>query len=214
METTHQVHNLIILDESGSMQSIKGIVMNGFNELVQTVKGIAIQFPEQAHYISFVSFNGLGQKVHLLNEPVEKIELIDEANYIPDASTPLYDAIGFSIAKLKAITSPLENCNVLVTIMTDGEENASKEFGGNAIKAMIEELKLANWTFTYIGTDHDVTAFAHNLSIDNSKLYSKDTASMRMMFEQEQSARVSYSLKIRNNESTETGFYATDKDKK
>ena len=42
METKHQVHNLILLDESGSMTSIKNTIIQGFNELVQTVKGIAL----------------------------------------------------------------------------------------------------------------------------------------------------------------------------
>ena len=52
METKHQVHNLIILDESGSMESIKKTIIEGFNEIVQTVKGIEKDFPEQEHFIS------------------------------------------------------------------------------------------------------------------------------------------------------------------
>jgi hypothetical protein len=40
MKNKHQVHNLIILDESGSMSSIKSSIISGFNELVQSVKGI------------------------------------------------------------------------------------------------------------------------------------------------------------------------------
>ena len=46
MEKKHQVHNLIILDESGSMESIKEPIISGFNELVQTIKGIEKDFPE------------------------------------------------------------------------------------------------------------------------------------------------------------------------
>ncbi len=52
METKHQVHNLIILDESGSMGSIKKTIIQGFNEIVQTVKGVELNFPEQEHFIS------------------------------------------------------------------------------------------------------------------------------------------------------------------
>jgi hypothetical protein len=63
MENKHQVHNLIILDESGSMEPIKTTIIQGFNELVQTIQGIEKQFPEQEHFISFVSFNGLGHKL-------------------------------------------------------------------------------------------------------------------------------------------------------
>ena len=53
----HQVHNLIILDESGSMNSIKKTILNGFNELINSVKSIEKEFPEQEHYISIISFN-------------------------------------------------------------------------------------------------------------------------------------------------------------
>ena len=55
MDKKHHVHNLIILDESGSMESIKTTIIQGFNEVVQTIKGIEQQFAEQEHFISLVS---------------------------------------------------------------------------------------------------------------------------------------------------------------
>ena len=78
MEKKQQVHNLIILDESGSMQSIKTTIIQGFNELVQSIQGIERQFPEQEHFISFVSFNSSGQKVLHFMDPVSKLKQIDE----------------------------------------------------------------------------------------------------------------------------------------
>ena len=77
----HKVFNLIILDESGSMESIKIATIRGFNEVVQTIKGVEIQFPEQEHFISLVSFNGLGIKTIHFNEPVKSLEEIDEKKY-------------------------------------------------------------------------------------------------------------------------------------
>ena len=131
MENKHQVHNLIILDESGSMEPIKTTIIQGFNELVQTIQGIEKQFPEQEHFISFVSFNGLGQKLLHFIDPASKLKHIDDKTYKPGASTPLFDAMGFSINKLKQSLQEQSDYNVLVTILTDGEENASKEFSGN-----------------------------------------------------------------------------------
>jgi hypothetical protein len=75
MQNKHQVHNLIILDESGSMSSIKSLIISGFNELVQSVKGIEKQFPEQEHLISMVSFNDLNNKILHFNDPVNKLDL-------------------------------------------------------------------------------------------------------------------------------------------
>lgn len=214
METKHQVHNLILLDESGSMTSIKNTIIQGFNEIVQTVKGIALQYPEQEHLITFVTFNGLGMKTLHFCEPVEKLKEIDDEKYQPDAMTPLYDAMGFSFAKLRKELEGKSEYNVLVTILTDGEENSSKEFSGAAIKHLVEELSLKNWTFTYIGADHDVEKFAISISITNTMQFNKNEADMKQMFVKEQNARMRYSLKIRSNENTSMSFYDEEEDLK
>jgi Mg-chelatase subunit ChlD len=210
MEAKHQVHNLIILDESGSMDSIKKTIIQGFNEIVQTVKGIEANFPEQEHFISLVTFNGLGQKVLHFTDPVKKLNQIDDAKYQPDASTPLYDAMGFSFKMLRKVLEFKPDHNVLVTILTDGEENASKEYSGRDIKKMIEELKLNRWTFTYIGTDHDVEKFAASISITNTMVFQKDEENMKAMFVKERSSRHAYSEKIRNKTNTNDNFYNDD----
>ena len=207
MEKKHQVHNLIILDESGSMEPIKTTIIQGFNELVQTIQGIEKQFPEQEHFISFVSFNGLGQKLLHFIDPASKLKHIDDKTYKPDASTPLFDAMGFSINKLKQSLQEQSDYNVLVTILTDGEENASKEFSGNDIKKLVEELKQNRWTFTYIGTDHDVEKIAASLSINNTMVFEKNEAGIKKMFMEEQSARAKYSNKIRFNEDTSSNYF-------
>ena len=63
MENKHQVHNLIILDESGSMNSIKPLIINGFNSLVKSINEVEEQFPEQEHLISMVTFNSFSNKL-------------------------------------------------------------------------------------------------------------------------------------------------------
>jgi hypothetical protein len=214
MEKKHQVHNLIILDESGSMESIKTTIIQGFNELVQTIQGIEKQFPEQEHFISFVSFNGLGQKLLHFIDPASKLKQIDDKSYKPDASTPLFDAMGFSINKLKQSLQGQTDYNVLVTILTDGEENASKEFSGNGIKKLVEELKQNRWTFTYIGTDHDVEKIALSLSINNTMVFAKSEAGIKDMFLKEQNARAKYSQKIRSKEDTSSNYFDDTEDDK
>jgi len=214
METKHQVHNLIILDESGSMESIKKTIIQGFNEIVQTVKGIEKEFPEQEHFISLVTFNGFGNKILHFIDPASRLEQIDEKRYQPNASTPLYDAMGFSFAKLRQVVENLTDYNVLVTILTDGEENASLEYTGSAIKKLIEELKLKRWTFTYIGADHDVEKFATSISITNTIHFEKNEANMKAMFVRENSSRANYSQKIREKKDTSNDFYKDVEPKK
>jgi uncharacterized protein YegL len=193
---------------------LKKTIIQGFNEIVQTVKGIEKEFPEQEHFISLVTFNGLGHKILHFIDPVSKLESIDEKRYRPDASTPLYDAMGFSFAKLRQVVENLTDYNVLVTILTDGEENASLEYNGETIKKLIEELKSKRWTFTYIGADHDVEKFAASISITNTIHFQKNEANMKAMFVKENSSRANYSQKIREKKDTSDDFYNDDDSKK
>lgn len=193
-----RVYNLIILDESGSMESIKTRAVQGFNELVQTIQGIQRQFRNQQHFISLVTFNGLGIKTKLHTQPVSELTTLDERTYLPGASTPLYDAMARSILQLKLEIYQQPNTSVLVTTITDGEENASKEFSGKEVKLLIEDLQKKGWTFTYMGANHDVTAVADRLSIPKSNVmaFSADEASVKQMFDLDKKARYGYSSRL------------------
>jgi hypothetical protein len=207
MRKKHQVHNLIILDESGSMSDIKSTIISGFNELVQSVKGIEKQFPNQEHLITLVSFNNLENKLLHFIDPIKKLDAINESTYNPASMTPLFDAMGYSISKLKQYLEGKENYSVLVTILTDGEENASKEYTGIEIKNLVDKLKLQNWTFTYIGADHDVEKMASSINIYNTMSFNKNDTDIKKMFSRELSSRVRFSLDINNKKDTDTDFY-------
>lgn len=60
-----KIFNLIILDESGSMESIKQQAITGVNETIQTIRNAQKQHEEQEHYVSLVSFNSSSVKKHL-----------------------------------------------------------------------------------------------------------------------------------------------------
>jgi Mg-chelatase subunit ChlD len=132
---------------------------------------------------------------------------LNNESYRPDSLTPLFDAMGFAINKLKQYLNGKSDYNVLVTVLTDGEENASKEFSGMAIKSLVEELQQNRWTFTYIGTDHDVEKIAISLSIKNTMVFEKNEADIKNMFSVEKEARRRYSNKIRLNEDTAADYF-------
>ena len=108
----------------------------------------------------------------------------------------------------------MEHYNVLVTILTDGEENASKEFSKSQIRKLIEELKTENWTFTYIGTDHDVTKITDELSINNIMTFSRETEDIEQMFRKEKMARFNYSNKIDMNMDVSADYFSDKTDEK
>jgi hypothetical protein len=216
METKHKVYNLIILDESGSMESIKKTIMNGFNEVVQTIKSVALEYPEQEHTVTFVSFNSSGIKKIHENSKIKLLNQIDERSYQPNGGTPLFDAMGASFFNLNWIIEKEnpKNYNVLVTILTDGEENASKEHTAQSIKEIIETYKSKNWTFTYIGANHDVDMFAARISIENVMKFETSEEDMQRMFMRDRDARMNYSKKIRNFENVSRDFFQTNEEDK
>jgi hypothetical protein len=208
--STKKIHNLIILDESGSMETIKRPTISGFNEVVQTIKGAKEQFPDQEHFISLYTFNSDGIKSKLYCVPVAELEELTSRMYQPSSMTPLLDAIGTSVTKLKYDLAEEENVNVLVTILTDGLENASKEYNGKQIKALIDELKNKGWTFTYIGANHDVEQMAMSISITNTLTFVADEPSTNNMWARERSSRMNYLDKIDKNLNVQDNYFEDD----
>jgi Mg-chelatase subunit ChlD len=198
-ENTIQVYNLILLDESGSMQSIKQATIGGFNETVQTIKHVQKQFETQRHHVSLLTFNGLSITTKLFNQPVAVLQELNDASYQPASMTPLFDAIGMGVTDLRKSLVGAAPCTVLVTILTDGEENASKEWTSESVKKLIEELRPQGWTFTYIGANHDVTAVAASLSIQNSMRFNANAAETQEMFRKESKQRSIYFSKMSKN---------------
>lgn len=191
-----KVYNLIILDESGSMESIKTEIISAFNEIVQNIKGLEEKFPGQEHFVSFVTFNSLGIKTILDRNAVSKLLPISNSVYNPDSMTPLYDAIGVSTNKLEKDIEGIPGVNVYVTIITDGLENASKEYSGKAVKQRIDNLKSSGWEFTYIGTDHDVINTAESLFINKIICFDKSEVGISMMVDEEHTSRLSFFRKL------------------
>jgi len=181
-EKKHQVHNLIILDESGSMASIKSAVINGFNETLKNIKQIESENPDQEHFVTFLTFEGQRFSYIPFVEPASRLQELNRSNYNPGGMTPLYDAIGMSCNRLKAHLADNDMHSVIVTILTDGEENASREFTQQQIRALIENLQAGKWVFSYIGTEHDVTRVAGSLSIHATLTFTKNADDMERMF--------------------------------
>ena len=146
MET--KVFNLIILDESGSMSCIKRQALSGLNETLQTIRKAQEKYPEQEQLISIVPFESFNIRLLRDKVSIKDVEDLKENEYNPGGSTPLYDAIGFGISSIRKEVT--DNDSVLVTIITDGEENSSREYSGKAIAELIDELKQKGWLFTYI----------------------------------------------------------------
>ena len=160
-----KIFNLVIIDESGSMHSIKKATIDNVNETIQSIRSAQNKHEEQEHYVTLVTFNDDVKTIYECM-PVNEIKELTPDTYHPTCCTALYDAMGISLNALRKKVAPDDK--VLVTVVTDGYENASKEYSGVAIKAVIDELKAKEWVFAYIGANHDVEATAAKISITNT----------------------------------------------
>ena len=167
-----RIFNLVIIDESGSMHSVKRETIDNVNETIQTIRAAQKKHENQEHFVTIVTFHNDVNTVCDCVQ-VDEVKEFTEDTYNPNCCTALYDAMGMSLHSLKKNVA--ENDKVLVTIITDGYENASQEYSGAAIKALVEELKGKGWVFAYIGADHDVEAVATSLSIHNHMVMEKNT---------------------------------------
>lgn len=159
-----RIFNLVIIDESGSMHCIEKEAIDNVNETIQTIRKAQQMHPDQEHYVSVVTFNDDFKTVYDCME-ADMVKEFGPDNYNPNCSTALYDAMGFSLTALRRKVAPDDK--VLVTVVTDGYENSSREYNGSAIKSLVDELKGKGWVFAYIGANHDVTAAASTISITN-----------------------------------------------
>ena len=173
-----RIFNLIIIDESGSMQSIKKETIDSVNETIQTIRSAQRKHEEQEHLVTLVTFNDDVKSVYEC-VPVNEVKELTAENYCPDCCTALYDAMGMSLNVLRKSVAEVDT--VLVTIVTDGYENASREYDGKAIKALVDELKAKGWVFAYIGANHDVESAAINISITNVMSFEASDSGVRSM---------------------------------
>jgi len=148
----------LILDESGSMQSCKGAAIVGFNQYIATLR----QDPAETRF-TLTLFNSGKLEVRYHEVTVSAVKDLDVETYRPDDGTPLYDAIGRTLAIAGQEAPP--DARKLCVILTDGEENASRVYTRAKIFAMIKEFEKQGWAFLYLGADHDVWAAGESLGI-------------------------------------------------
>ncbi|MCQ2188502.1 MAG: VWA domain-containing protein [Paludibacteraceae bacterium] len=204
--------NLIILDESGSMSCIERQALNGLNETLQTIRKVQEKHPEQDQYVSIVPFETGNIRLLRNKVSIKEIEDLKNEEYNPGGCTPLFDAIGFGINSIKKDVA--ETDTVLVTIITDGEENSSKEYSGKVIAGMIDELKHKGWMFTYIGANQDAIRVAKSMNIGNALNFDQDEAGTAEMFRRDRKSRERFlkmSCCIANYESASSIFDAKRK---
>lgn len=156
---------VFILDRSGSMSGLENDTIGGYNSMLkkqQAIKGDAT--------VTTVLFD---DKYEILHDriPLENINPITESEYYVRGTTALLDAIGKTISKIKKVQKHIKKSakvnKVLLVIITDGMENASKEYSHCKIKSMVTEAKENDhWEFIFLGANIDAISTARDYGIN------------------------------------------------
>lgn len=175
-------HYLLILDRSGSMSSCWDSTIRGLNEQLGTIRHLEEKYPEQRYFVSLVVFDTEIDTI-MENKPISEVKDFTGDEFPPRGGTALHDAIGVGISNLKTQLAKKDTnssiSTALVVVMTDGEENSSKEHNSESIKKVINELEKGGaWTFSYMGANQDaiLAASRYGISAGNSINYSSTMA--------------------------------------
>ena len=185
-----QVYNLVILDKSGSMETIRKEAIDGYNETLGSIRAAQLKHIDtQDHFVSLAAFCSCGIDMIYDRTPIKDAEKLSWDKYDPCCYTPLFDAIGKTVKRMKKHIKNIPDAAVLVTIITDGMENDSEEWTSEGIKKLIDECKSEGWMFSFIGAGEDIVKIATTISITNTVIWEQTSEGTAEMFENENQAR-------------------------
>jgi hypothetical protein len=159
---------VLVLDRSGSMGDFRDSTIDAVNEYVGTLKKgkkvgdlrfTMVQFDE------VWARDRMGLCIDTVHDavPIKDVPKLTRETFVPRGNTPLYDAIGHTIKATKGK-------RVLFIIMTDGMENASREYTQQMVFDLIEKKKVKDWTFVFLGANQDSYAVGGSFGISKQNI--------------------------------------------
>lgn len=186
-----------ILDASGSMLNCKDETLQNLNLHLKTIQNLQIEFPEQIFKVSLTLFNTRLSQKWQYKSPLD-IQPLPLDDYNTEGSTALLDAIGTQIHEIQhKFGNQMESdeATVVIVILTDGEENASRFYDFPFISKTIKKLEeTGKWTFTFLGTDIDAFHVGEMLSIKRENTLQFDKREMDRTFNHLNNSLKNYSF--------------------
>lgn len=156
---------LVVLDRSSSMAAVASATTESYDSFVQEQKDANVG----RCLLTLTQFNTEYEIVYQ-GKPIEDVPRLD---FQPAGMTALRDAIGRTIneagQRFAAMPEDKRPGNVVMMILTDGEENSSKEFTQEQVEALVkQQADKYDWTFIFLGQNIDAFHTGHSLGLDNS----------------------------------------------
>ncbi len=175
---------VFILDKSGSMSGLESDTIGGFNSMLEKQKRI-----DGEAYISTILFSNFSEVIHdRVN--IKDVAMLTEKEYNVGGMTALIDAIGGAIHHIGNIHKYARKEDVpehtMFVIITDGMENASRQYSSEQVKKMIERQKEKyGWEFLFLGANIDAveTAKSFGIGADRAVDYRCDSQGTQLNYE-------------------------------
>lgn len=162
-------HITLILDRSGSMSDIQDDVIGGVNAFFADQR--ATGHPITATLIQFDSQDPY--EVIADNVTLDKVPTLTPQIYQPRAATPLLDAIGIGIHRhskhLDSIQPEAKPADIVFVIVTDGQENSSREFTRAHITDLLKAKEDAGWKFIFLSSDLSAVREARDFAVREAR---------------------------------------------
>lgn len=170
---TSQIY--FILDRSGSMHNFVEDTLGGFNSSISNQKK-----DNTDGVMSLFLFNDSVTSVYK-NKSIKDVEKLNSETYFPAGTTSLCDAIGTTIKY--ADTQSGKGCDKIIVILTDGDDNTSKNYTRNHINDLISIKKKEGWQFVFLAANQDAINTATQYGIGNGAAMTFDQAHTEDTFE-------------------------------
>ena len=177
-------HIVFVLDESSSMMSCWDQTISGYNEYLKAQKEDAEKTGIKT-LVSLYKFNGHNVDCIFDRQDVQEVTPLTKSNYRPSGGTNLLDAMGGVMLKLNILLAEKKKADresVIVTILTDGEENQSRTFRNEDIKVMVEKAEGKNWGFMFLGANIDAFHAGAAMGFNNNNTMQFSTANAAETF--------------------------------
>jgi hypothetical protein len=174
----HPMFVSVVLDETGSMNSVLDATISGYNEYIGKLRKSKGKI-----LLSLTKFDS-NKIEHVFNgEDIKNVPDLNKDTYRPGAMTPLYDAIAHTIKETETKLCSLRvKPKVLFVIITDGEENSSREFTREKVNEMIKTMTTKKWSFVYLGANQDAWAVGSLLGIAKGNTLNFNTQKIAQTF--------------------------------
>ena len=193
---------VIVVDSSGSMASIKTAMEDGMNKFLDDQKAL----PGTCN-VTLVTFDSGPNSEARINEVYvsKPINNVPPFSLSPDGGTPLFDALGKTLTATEERLVPRNTGTIvdyaaqpgktLFIVITDGEENTSREFTRAQIKTLVERVTTEHgWEFSYLGANVDAfkEAATTGISVGTSSGYVANAAGVTSMLRSVSYSTASY----------------------